>query len=101
MAEHLTESEIREALSHLEGWRLDGNAIEHLYHFDNFVKAMMFVNRVATVAEEVGHHPDIIIAYNRVTLRLTTHDAGGITANDVKMAETLNNLKGLKELLKN
>ena len=101
MPAHLQESEIRSALTHLEGWRLDGNAIERLYHFDNFVKAMMFVNRVAAAAEEAGHHPDIIIAYNRVTLRLTTHDAGGITSNDVKMAETLNNLKGLKELLRN
>lgn len=100
MPTHLSEAEIKAALSHLEGWKLEANALEHLYHFENFVRAMMFVNRVATLAEAEGHHPDIIIAYNRVTLRLTTHDAGGITSNDVEMAEKLNNLPGLKDLLK-
>lgn len=57
------------------------------WRFKDFVEAMMFVNRVAAVAEDAGHHPDIDIRYNRVRLGLVTHDAGGITKTDADMAK--------------
>jgi len=63
--------------------------------FKDFVAAMAFVNNVAAMAEAAGHHPDIEIHYNRVRLALVTHDANGITAKDVAMAENLNQNSGL------
>lgn len=75
-----------EKLASLPGWKLEDGKLQRVYSFANFVEAMAFVNRIAELAEQAGHHPDIDIRYNRVTLALTTHDAGGITENDVKMA---------------
>jgi 4a-hydroxytetrahydrobiopterin dehydratase len=92
MPKPMQDSEIRNSLANLGGWTLQGNAIVREFNFTDFVQAMVFVNRVAGVAEDAGHHPDITIVYNHVTLRLSTHDAGGITVNDIRMAETLNGL---------
>jgi 4a-hydroxytetrahydrobiopterin dehydratase len=62
------------------------NQIEKAYTFDDFKGSMAFVNRVAALAEEVDHHPDILILYNRVTLSLTSHDSGGLTERDFHLA---------------
>jgi 4a-hydroxytetrahydrobiopterin dehydratase len=85
----LTEAQVRERLKSLPEWKLEDNAIRRNYSFADFIDAMHFVNEVAEIAEDVGHHPDIDIRYNRVTLGLTTHDAGGLTENDLKMAAQL------------
>ena len=82
----LTEEEISKALSRLSGWSRDGNWIEKKYEFKNFLRAMLFVNAVAYVAESLNHHPDIIIHYNTVTVRNWTHAAGGVTEYDVALA---------------
>lgn len=73
-------------LAGLKGWTLAGNAIQKQFIFANFKEAMFFVNGVAAVAERSGHHPDMTINYNRVTLGLSTHDAGGITGKDFDLA---------------
>ncbi len=92
MGKALTDAQVREALTGLPKWSQKGSAIERHYEFPDFVKAMKFVNRVAEVAEEAGHHPDISISYNRVTLSLISHDSGGITDRDIKMAGKIDKL---------
>ncbi len=94
MSKTLTDAEIHTALSSLHGWTKSGIAIERKYEFKDFVEAMKFVNKVADAAEAAGHHPDIQIVYNRVTLQLTSHDSGGVTQRDVKMAGKINELGG-------
>ena len=85
----LTDNELQEALTNLPGWKLQNGSLIRDYTLADFVAAMAFVNRIAALAEAAGHHPDIDIRYNRVRLGLVTHDAGGITANDTKMAATI------------
>lgn len=90
----LTEEEISEELSRLSGWSWDGNGnwIEKKYEFKNFLRAMLFVNAVAYVAESLSHHPDIIIHYNTVTVRNWTHAAGGVTEYDFALARKIDAL---------
>jgi 4a-hydroxytetrahydrobiopterin dehydratase len=88
----LTEHEIQAALAALPGWAGKGGALSRRFTFSTFPAAIAFVDRVAAVAEEVGHHPDIGISYTVVTLRLSTHDAGGVTAKDVDLAHRLDAL---------
>jgi 4a-hydroxytetrahydrobiopterin dehydratase len=70
-----------------EGWSVVDDALEREFRFADFRAAIDFVNRVAEVAEEANHHPDITISYNRVTLRWWTHSAGGITERDSELAQ--------------
>lgn len=88
----LNESEVRKTLGTLPGWGLAGKAIERQFEFTDFRAAMKFVNAVADAAEAANHHPDITINYNKVRLALISHDAGGITQRDVKMAGKINQL---------
>lgn len=90
MSKVLSDSEIQQALQDLEGWKKNGDAIERVFQFGNFVEAMAFVNKVAEAAEAVNHHPDILINYNKVTLTLVSHDSGGVTQRDVAMAGKIN-----------
>jgi 4a-hydroxytetrahydrobiopterin dehydratase len=85
----LNAGEIEEALRAAPGWTLTGEKLEREWTFPDFVEAMKFVERVAAIAEDAGHHPDIDIRYNKVKLGLVTHDAGGITAKDAAMAARL------------
>ena len=82
----LSETELQQAMQNLPGWSVRDNAIERNYKFADFVAAMVFVNRVAELAEQAQHHPDIDIRYNQVKIALSTHDAGGITQKDADMA---------------
>jgi 4a-hydroxytetrahydrobiopterin dehydratase len=77
---------LRRRLAGLPGWKQAGDAIQKQYTFPDFKSAMFFVNGVAGLAEKAGHHPDVTINYNRVTLSLSTHDAGGITDKDFDLA---------------
>ena len=92
MSTVLSQAEIQQVLQQLPGWKQNGNAIERKFQFDNFVKAMEFVNHIAEAAEAVNHHPDILISYNKVTLSLVSHDSGGVTQRDIKMAGRINEL---------
>ena len=94
MGTRLTDSEIRTALAGLPGWAQNGSAIERRFEFPDFVKAMEFVNRIAKAAEEANHHPDIAVSYNRVSLILISHDSGGVTQRDIKMAARINQIAG-------
>jgi 4a-hydroxytetrahydrobiopterin dehydratase len=94
MANRLERQQVAEALQKLSNWTLQGDQIERLLTFENFVDSMIFVNKVAEIAEEEGHHPEIRIVYNRVMLALTTHDAGGLTSKDFQMARRINELLG-------
>ena len=85
----LAHAHVEQALGGLPGWQLEDGRIVRRWSFADFAEAMSFVNRVAALAEEAGHHPDIHIRYNRVTLRLRTHDADGITERDLTMARRL------------
>ena len=76
----------------LGNWTLRGNVIARSFWFDDFVGAMRFLNRVARLAEAANHHPDIAVSYNKVRLTLTTHDAGGLTMRDFKLASKINKL---------
>lgn len=90
----LPEHDVRNELLKLPGWHLKGTAIERQFRFADFKQAMVFVNRVAEAAEEAGHHPDITISYNIVTMSLVSHDSGGVTQRDIQMASRINEIAG-------
>ena len=74
------------ALATLEGWRRDGDVITKTFELNSFQWALQFVQSVGVVAEELQHHPDIDLRYRKVTLRVNTHDAGGLTELDLTLA---------------
>jgi 4a-hydroxytetrahydrobiopterin dehydratase len=80
---------IKRDLARIKGWKQVGKTIQKQYTFANFKEAMFFVNSVAGLAEKAGHHPDITVNYNRVTLSLCTHDAGGLTGKDFDLAKRI------------
>jgi 4a-hydroxytetrahydrobiopterin dehydratase len=85
----LTEEAIRARMASVPGWERTGAEIHRSYTFGSFREAMEFANRVAEQAEAADHHPDILVQYRKVTLTLTSHDAGGLTERDFKMAAAL------------
>ena len=85
----LTDDEIADFLVHEPLWMSCECKLVREWKFKDFVAAMEFVNRVAALAEDAGHHPDIDIRYNRVRLGLVTHDAGGVTPRDASTAARL------------
>lgn len=85
----LAEEEIARRLARLPGWERARDAIRRTYRLASFRKAMFLVNAVAGLAEAMRHHPDIDVRYRRVTLTLTTHDAGGLTERDFALAEAI------------
>ncbi|WP_100259455.1 4a-hydroxytetrahydrobiopterin dehydratase [Qipengyuania seohaensis] len=92
--EQLTQEERDSWLRALPEWSLarDGDAIERKFEFDDFSKAFAFMTRVAMIAETRDHHPEWFNVYNRVEITLTTHDAGGLSLRDVKMARKIDAL---------
>ena len=86
MATKLSEDQVSDAIKLVPEWGDTGETIQRTYQFSDFVKAMGFVGKVAAAAEKNQHHPDILIRYNKVTLTLSTHDAGGITIKDFDLA---------------
>jgi 4a-hydroxytetrahydrobiopterin dehydratase len=85
----LFDDEVRLALKDLPEWRYFGNALHKQFRFRGFRAAIAFVNRVAEEASAAGHHPDIEIHFDRVMLALSTHDDGGVSAKDVKLAQAI------------
>ena len=88
----LSESVIEEKLKNLPGWSLKNEKLYKEFQFDNFNQAFGFMTRAAMEIEKMNHHPEWFNVYNRITVELTTHDAGGITNNDVNLARILNSL---------
>ena len=85
-------TQIKAALAATPAWKKQGATITRLYQFKDFPAAIRFVNAVARLAEQAGHHPDIDIRWNQVVLTLTTHDAGGLTKKDFALAEKFDRL---------
>ena len=79
-----------------EGWQIEdrGKALVRTYRFSDFSEAFGVLTRVALQAEKVDHHPEFTSVWNRVDFRLTSHDAGGVTERDVKLAEAINRIAG-------
>jgi 4a-hydroxytetrahydrobiopterin dehydratase len=88
----LSPEEVRERLAKTPGWELEGNMIRKSFRSADFKSAIAFIDKVAEIAEAADHHPDITINYNRVTLVLSTHDAGGLTERDFALAAEIETL---------
>ena len=83
----LTAEEIAPLMTQLEGWSVDGvEKLTRTYRFPDFVQALAFVNRLGEVAEEEGHHPDILLTWGKVKVCLWTHSVSGLTENDFIVA---------------
>ena len=98
MAAKLTGAKRKAALKSLKGWKLQEgrDAIEKTYTFDNFVTAFGFMSSTALVAQQMDHHPEWFNVYNRVEVRLTNHDAGGLTELDFKLATAMDKAAALR-----
>ncbi len=89
----LTNDEIQAALTELPGWSFDEDTLYKKFTFEDFHEAIDFIVRLALIAEDLNHHPDLRNVYNEVEIRLNTHDAGNkVTQTDVKLARALDGL---------
>jgi len=88
----LSDSEIDHLLLQVPGWLGKGMKISRKFVFKNFAQAMVFVNKMADIAEQEGHHPDFLVHYNEVTVTLWTHAVGGLTENDFILAAKINQI---------
>lgn len=88
----LSEEEIRTRLAGLPGWTVTDGKLHREFAFEDFVAAFRFMSGAALVAERMGHHPDWCNSWNRVTVDLVTHDAGGLTALDFELASRMSTL---------
>ena len=89
----LTEEQIRVELQELHGWSMVNGKLHKDFVFDDFIEAFGFMCKAAIHIEKMNHHPEWFNVYNKISVDLVTHDAGGITRNDVSLAKTLNSLK--------
>jgi len=89
-----TSQQIENFLQQHPQWRVQDDALYRELVFKDFNAAFAFMQRVAVIAEQMDHHPDWRNVYNRVEIRLSTHDAGGITKLDFELAEAINRLAG-------
>jgi len=94
MVQLLDESQIQQRMNELsDEWQRAGNKIQCTRELGNFVEAVNFVNKLVEPAESAGHHPDLAVSYNKVTIELTSHGVGGLTDNDFNMAKTISNIQ--------
>tara|TARA_B100000745_G_C20052692_1_gene359064 strand:- start:143 stop:418 length:276 start_codon:yes stop_codon:yes gene_type:complete len=89
----LSQIDIDEHLKNLPGWSVANEKLHKEFQFESFNQAFGFMTRAAMEIEKMNHHPEWFNVYNRITIELTTHDAGGITKNDVNLAKILNSLQ--------
>ncbi len=94
MTKRATETEIAHALKSLAGWSVKDDKLHKEYKFPDFVHAFGFMATSAIAIEKMDHHPEWFNVYNRVTVDLTTHDAGGISGKDLKLAALLDSFAG-------
>lgn len=88
-AEKVSTETIKGWLATRKGWKRRGNRLTKEFQFEHFRDSIVFVNRIASIADHFNHHPDIDVRYSKVTVTLTTHDAGGITDRDLDVAEQI------------
>lgn len=91
--QRLSEKEILERLQNLKGWTLNNGAIERNFELKDFKEALAFINGIGAAAEADNHHPELFNVYNKVNIRLSTHDADGITQKDFDLAEKISELR--------
>ncbi|MFB6219109.1 MAG: 4a-hydroxytetrahydrobiopterin dehydratase [Halobacteriaceae archaeon] len=91
MADLLSDEEIEEAVP--RGWERDGDEIVREFEFDDYLEGVAFAAEVGEISEEEFHHPEIVIGYKTVEVRFTSHEAGGITDDDIHMAELVNDAR--------
>lgn len=89
----LSQIDIDEQLKNLPGWSVVNEKLHKEFQFESFNQAFGFMTRAAMEIEKMNHHPEWFNVYSRITVELTTHDAGGITKNDVNLAKILNSLE--------
>jgi len=89
----LSEEQIKAELQGLQGWSVVNGKLHKDFVFDDFIDAFGFMCKAAIHIEKMNHHPEWFNVYNKIAIDLVTHDAGGITQNDVSLARTLNSLK--------
>ena len=89
----LSAESIDEELKNLKGWKALNNKLHKEFEFNDFNQAFGFMTRAAMHIEKMNHHPEWFNVYNKIVVDLTTHDAGGITQNDVNLAKILNSLE--------
>jgi 4a-hydroxytetrahydrobiopterin dehydratase len=92
MSDLLDEDELTSALKKCPEWEVEKKYIVRVFEFEEFMDGIDFVNNVGEIAEEAQHHPDIMIKHIKVTLKLTTHDCGGVTDLDIQLAQRIDNL---------
>jgi len=88
----LPSDEISARLAELDGWSRDGEAITKTFERGDFVGSIRFAGTIVVPAEEMGHHPDLEISWDKVTVSITSHSAGGLTANDFELAKRIDAL---------
>lgn len=91
--ERLSKQEIENELKNLKGWSVTNEKLQKNFEFSDFNEAFGFMTRAAMHIEKINHHPEWFNVYNKLRIELTTHDAGGITNNDIKLAKILNSLQ--------
>jgi 4a-hydroxytetrahydrobiopterin dehydratase len=84
-----SDEEVRTALAELPGWKQQGNALQKQFEMKGFKAAMAFTGTVGELADRADHHPDILIQFSKVTLTLSSHDTGGVTDRDVRLARQI------------
>jgi 4a-hydroxytetrahydrobiopterin dehydratase len=89
----LSGNELAEIVRNLSGWELKDGKLQRSFKFSNFIEAFGFMTRIALEAEKINHHPEWSNVYNTVTVKLSTHDAGGITDYDIKLANIIDRTK--------
>ena len=92
--ELLSDSEIDSRLAELDGWEREGETIAKTFELADFVGSVQFVGKLVEPAEEMGHHPDLTVSWNKVGVSITTHSAGGLTANDFELAKRIDGIAG-------
>jgi 4a-hydroxytetrahydrobiopterin dehydratase len=88
----LTDQEIEQKLGSLDGWQRDGDAITKTFERGDFVGSVKFVDALVEPAEDIGHHPDLEISWDKVKVTITTHSEGGLTGNDFELASKIDTL---------
>ncbi|AAC06420.1 4a-hydroxytetrahydrobiopterin dehydratase [Aquifex aeolicus] len=98
MVRKLSEEEVKRELENLEGWEFCKDYIQKEFSTKNWKTTIFVVNAIASLAEAQWHHPDLEVSFKKVKVKLTTHEAGGITERDIKLAKSIDEL--VKEILK-
>lgn len=88
----LSKKEVEVGLKGLSGWEIKDDVIEKIFTFTDFKSSVQFLSKIQPIADQMDHHPDVCIYYNKVVVQLTTHDVGGVTELDIELAKKIDSL---------